>query len=175
LILPALIAACAPGVHPATMAEIVRVESAGNPLAIHVNGWKGPQPSPSDTASAVRIATQFIAAGYSVDLGPMQVNSANLAAFGKRVEDVLGSDDKTQCQNLALGAAILTADYRRAVARYGEGQPSLLAALSAYNTGTFDRGMMNGYVAKYISAVPLPARLVSVALRRHIADTESWG
>ena len=42
-----------------------------------------------------------------------------------------------------------------------------MAALSAYNTGTFDRGFYNGYVAKYygppaISAAP--AAIVTAAL-----------
>ena len=30
-----------------------------------------------------------------------------------------------------------------------QGQPALQAALSAYNTGDFDRGFANGYVARY--------------------------
>src|SRR5690606_34932781 len=44
------------------------------------------------------------------------------------------------------GAFVLTDNYRRAV-RGGEERP-LHAALSAYNTGSFTRGLRNGYVAK---------------------------
>ena len=48
--------------------------------------------------------------------------------------------------------------YARAVARFGEGQTALLAAISAYNTGDRQRGFANGYVAR-VTGIPAMADL----------------
>lgn len=139
----AAILACAAGlVHPVTMQAVIEVESHGNPIAINVNGV-GTQ-HPHDAAEAVAIAQRYLARGYSVDLGLTQINSANLASAGLTVETALDP-----CLNVRAGASILAADYEAAVRRFGEGQGALAAALSAYNTGTFERGFRNGYVARY--------------------------
>ena len=139
----ALILACAPDVAPQTVQEVIRVESRGNPLAININGATLARPA-IDIADAVKLATSAMAAGYTVDLGLMQVNSANLPTLGYTVEQMFDP-----CTNLKAGAAILTANYGRAVERHGPGQEALKAALSAYNTGSFERGFHNGYVARY--------------------------
>ena len=133
----------------------MRVESGGNPLAINVNHLAGPQPRPATLAEAVATAQSYVARGYSVDLGLMQVNSRNLAALGITIEQVLDP-----CANVRAGAAILTANYAEAVRSRGEGQGALQAALSAYNTGSFYRGFENGYVARYYGpgGVPSPGR-----------------
>lgn len=138
-----LILACAPDVAPQTVQEIIRVESGGNPLAININGATLARPA-IDMADAVKLASSAMAAGYTVDLGLMQVNSANLSRLGYTVEQMFDP-----CTNLKAGAAILTANYGRAVERHGPGQEALKAALSAYNTGSFERGFRNGYVARY--------------------------
>ena len=151
MIPPALLA-CAPNVAPVTLAAVIGVESGGNPLAVHVNEG-GEQPPPARSAQeAAQIAAHFIAHGYSVDLGLMQVNSRNLAALGVTIEQVLDP-----CTNIRSGAAILTADYDEAARTRGEGQPALQAALSAYNTGDFYRGFANGYVARYYGPNGVPA------------------
>jgi type IV secretion system protein VirB1 len=139
-------------VAPVTLEAIVRVESGGNPLALHVNRLAGPQPQPATVADAVHLADTYIRQGYSVDLGLMQVNSRNLAALGTSIEQVLDP-----CSNIRGGAAILTANYAEAVRSRGEGQAALQAALSAYNTGDFYRGIGNGYVAKYYAPNGVPA------------------
>ena len=41
--------------------------------------------------------------------------------------------------------------YKKAAKQMGEGQPALLAALSAYNTGDMQKGFKSGYVHKYLS------------------------
>lgn len=146
---PAL-AACAPHVSPATLAHIVRVESSGNPLAVNVNVIRGrprfPVPRIRSAAQAAQVAHQAISQGYNVDLGLMQVNSRNLRGLGYTVEQMFDP-----CTNVRAGARILTDNYGRAVREHGPGQPALLAALSAYNTGDFNRGFRNGYIARYFS------------------------
>jgi type IV secretion system protein VirB1 len=148
----AALLACAANVAPVTLEAVVRVESGGNPLSINVNHIAGPQPRPATLAEAVATAQAYVARGYSVDLGLMQVNSRNLAALGVTVEQVLDP-----CTNVRAGAAILTANYADAVRSRGEGQGALQAALSAYNTGSFHRGFENGYVARYYGPGGVPA------------------
>jgi type IV secretion system protein VirB1 len=138
-----LILGCALGVAPQTIQAIVEVESRGNPLAIHVNGGRLPRPA-LDADDAAKLAQAAIAAGHSVDLGLMQINSTNLPRLGWTVEQMFDP-----CTNIAAGAAILTADYQRAAIRHGPGQTALRAALSAYNTGSLSRGIENGYVNRY--------------------------
>ena len=140
-----MISACAPYVAPATLAGVIQVESGRDPLALHVNGVSTQPPAPRTKAEAVTVAERFIARGFSVDLGRMQVNSRNLAMFGVTVAQML---EPFACDNVRVGADILAADYRRAAEVYGEGQTALRAALSAYNTGSFYRG--GAYVARYV-------------------------
>ncbi len=115
--IPAVLLACAINVAPITLEAIIQVESGGNPLSVNVNHLAGPQPHPATLAEAVSSAQQYIAQGYSVDLGLMQVNSGNLAALGYSIEQVLDP-----CTNIKGGAAILTANYADAARSRGEGQ-----------------------------------------------------
>ena len=122
----------------------MRVESGGHAFAINVNG-AGSEPPPAATAAeAVAIAESWIARGYSVDLGLMQVNNRNLQILGFTVAQMFDP-----CTNIEAGASILTADYLTALSGRPNPQDALKAALSAYNTGNFERGFYNGYVAKY--------------------------
>jgi type IV secretion system protein VirB1 len=140
------------------MAAVVHVESGGNELALHVNGWRGMQPRPGSAPQAAATVRRFVAMGYTVDIGPAQVNSANLPGLGYTVEQVL-----EPCANLRAGATILAACYERAT---GSGIPAgdaaIAAALSCYNTNDLRRGILSGYVARYrampaVSAAALPA------------------
>lgn len=140
--------ACAMNVAPVTLNAIIHVESGGNPLTIHVN-HAAEQPLPARTVQqAAATARRFIADGYSVDLGIMQINNRNLAVLGYTIEDALDA-----CLGITGGAAILSADYGRAAMQFGEGQNALLAAISAYNTGDFARGFANGYVT-HVAGIP---------------------
>ena len=151
-VIAAVLLACAPNVAPVTLEAIIQVESAGNPLALYVNGARTQPPPAKDAREAAQVATRFIQRGYSVDLGLMQVNSRNLAALGMTVEQVLDP-----CANVRTGATILTADYAAAVRSRGPGEAALQAALSAYNTGDFQRGFANGYVARFYGPFAIPA------------------
>jgi type IV secretion system protein VirB1 len=151
----AALLACALTVAPITAEKIILAESGAdaNPLALNVNHLAGPQPHATSVSEAAALARRYIAAGYSVDIGVMQINNRNLAGLGYTIEDAL-----EPCANVRGGGAILTADYARASAQLGEGQPALLAAISAYNTGDFARGFRNGYVAR-VTGIPAIADL----------------
>ena len=151
-VIPPALLACAPNVAPTTLQAIVAVESGGHPLALNINGIRVQPPPARDTREAAQVAESYIARGYSVDIGLMQVNSRNLAALGTTVEQVLDP-----CTNIRAAATILTADYAEAARTRGDGQPALQAALSAYNTGDFYRGFANGYVARYYGPDGVPA------------------
>lgn len=139
--------ACGPTVAPTTLQAIIRVESGGDAYAINVNG-AAVQPTPANSAAeATATALAWIARGYSVDLGLMQVNSRNLPGLGYSVAQMFDP-----CTNIAAGAAVLTADYLTSLSGTPDPQAALRAALSAYNTGSFERGFYNGYVAKYYRA-----------------------
>lgn len=139
-----LMMTCAPQVAPQTIQAIIQVESSGNPLAIGINGPFKLSRRPVDVQDAARLAKVYIKAGYSVDLGLMQINSSNLKGLGYTVEQMFDP-----CTNIQAGASILQRGYQGATKRYGEGQAALRAALSAYNTGNYEDGFKNGYVAKY--------------------------
>jgi type IV secretion system protein VirB1 len=140
----AALMACGASVDPSTLRAIMRVESGGYVYAINVNGAPGQPPPAATAAEATAEAEGWIARGYSVDLGLMQVNNRNLPSLGLTIAQMFNP-----CTNIQAGASILTADYLAASAGRSDPQDALKAALSAYNTGSFERGFYNGYVAKY--------------------------
>jgi type IV secretion system protein VirB1 len=145
-----LIMNCAPGVHPSTIQEIIRVESAGNPLAININTRNGVKLKPTikitTTQHAIAVTYAAMEMGHSVDMGYMQVNTANLPKLGYTVEDMFDP-----CMNLKAGAAILSAAYAKALPKHKNEQAALQEALSVYNTGNPWKGKWNGYVSRYLS------------------------
>lgn len=134
---------CAPQVAPQTLAAIVRTESGFQPLAIGVNGGRRLVRQPESVDEAVATAKWLIANGYSIDVGLGQVNSANLRKTGLSIEEAFDP-----CKNLAASATILHANYLEASRRTSSPQSALDAALSAYNTGNFVKGVSNGYVQR---------------------------
>ena len=149
----ALIETCAPMVAVETIQAIVQVESQGDPLALNANRQDGAVTlHPDDIVSAVRLATQEIHAGNSVDIGLMQINSRNLTKLGLTIPQAFNP-----CTNLKAGASVLASAYEDAVKEQGEGQPALRAALSAYNTGNYVAGFTNGYVARYYAKISTTA------------------
>jgi len=143
----AIAAACAPQVAPETLLAMARVESGLEPLAIGVNGPAPRGLRPARLEAAVANASALIAAGRSVDLGLAQINSRNLARLGLTPRTAF-----EPCRNLAAGARVLEAGYRRATPAPGQEQAALRTALSYYNTGHPSRGLRNGYVAKVAAA-----------------------
>jgi type IV secretion system protein VirB1 len=141
----ALILACAPTVNAQTIEAVIRVESAGDPLALNANRNGGAyRLRANDIAEGVRLAQQEINAGNSVDVGLMQINSNNFSRLGISLPQAFNP-----CTNIAAGARILTGAYEKATKSHGEGQAALRAALSTYNTGNPKSGFSNGYVLRY--------------------------
>ena len=142
--LDALIAQCAYNTHPDTVKAIIQVESAGNPFAIGVNYGGSNKRKPNNISEASNIARSLLAEGKNIDMGLMQINSANMTRFGLSPEAIFDP-----CTNIRVGTKILSSNYAQAVQIYGPGETALRAALSAYNTGSMVKGLRNGYVAKY--------------------------
>lgn len=151
-----LAAMCAPNVDASTLQTVVRHESRANIYAIGVNGdYKLPR-QPANREEAIATAQWLKDNGYDFDAGLGQVNIRNVPKLGMSIPDLF-----EPCANLKGAAAILTDCYARAVPRFGEGQPALLAALSCYNTGNFERGFSNGYVNKVVANVGLDVPALS--------------
>lgn len=144
-----LILACAPNVSPVTITAIINVENeARNPLAININIKNGIKLKPTivvDTIpKAVAVTYAAMARGHTVDMGYMQVNSANLKRLGYTVEDMFNP-----CKNITAGGKIFSDAYFAMLPLYKNEQAALAAALSIYNTGNSRYGFTNGYVGKY--------------------------
>lgn len=136
-----LAAVCGPAVHVETLASVARAESGFDPLIIHDN-TTGRTYRPAAAGDAARTAAALIGQHHSVDLGLMQVNSANLPGLGLSI-----ADSFDPCQNIRAGARVLVAAYK-APGSGADVQPALLQAFSRYNTGRPDRGFTNGYVRR---------------------------
>ncbi|QCG93084.1 lytic transglycosylase domain-containing protein (plasmid) [Azospirillum sp. TSA2s] len=140
----ALAAGCAPSVHADTLAAIAQTESRFNPLAIYDN-HSGRAYAPDDQTTAVTTASALLAQGHSLDLGLMQINSANLLHLG--LTPAAAFDP---CANLDAAARLLVEGYSPAPGE--DSQQALRRALSRYNTGSPARGLANGYVTKVQAA-----------------------
>lgn len=145
--LPALADSCAPSVATATIVAIVSHESRRNPYAVGINGRTRISRQPLTKVEAIEISERLIAMGLSIDMGLAQINSANLPKLGLTVAQVF-----EPCTNLRAAETILHWCYDPAQKKYGTGQAALQAALSCYNTGNFNAGFTNGYVAKVYQA-----------------------
>lgn len=136
-----LAARCAPEVHPATLAAVVKKESAFDPMVIGVNAKPHYALHPKSIDAAVSSARELIGSGVSVDLGLGQINAHNLQRLGLTLSNAF-----EPCRNLAASARLLTDSYQRFRAAGMDSGSALDAAVSAYNTGSGDSGVVNGYV-----------------------------
>lgn len=137
----ALALQCAPQVAPDTLLAIASHESALRPNIIANNSTKE-RAEGATPAEATEKAAAWIAQGHSVDMGLMQINSLNLSRLGLTVADVF-----VPCINVQAGARILGDAYLEAGNQEANRATALRMALSAYNTGDFSSGLINGYVA----------------------------
>jgi type IV secretion system protein VirB1 len=131
---------CAPEVHPRTMAAIIQAESDRNIFAIGINSALTddfPKPTTLEEAQAVFKAAQ----GANFDVGLAQINSRNFDFYGLTAENAF-----EPCKNIATGGDILKRNFLHASKSVENEQDALMAALSAYNTGNYKRGLENGYV-----------------------------
>ena len=130
---------CAPQVAPETLISVGLFESGLDPLTIHDNTSRQTLHPPTTPAAAL-LAADRIAAGHSVDLGLMQVNSTNLRSLQLTVFDAFDA-----CSSMRAGGQVLQHAYAGG-ATVDEQQHALRVALSRYNTGGPVDGFANGYV-----------------------------
>lgn len=150
-----LAASCAPHVAVETLAAVARTESGFDALALHDN-TTGRTYHPATREDAIASGVELATVGrHSVDVGLMQINSANLVRMGLTLVDAFDP-----CRNLAAADRVLVDGYTAPVPGQ-DPQPAVQQALSRYNTGDASRGVSNGYVAK----VQASAELVVPALR----------
>ena len=155
--LDAMLSRCAPQVHPTTLRALIAVESNGHAFAISDDGpahlaWEQRKTMlrsfyPSSKDEAILLAEALLKQGHLVGVGPMQISTRNLTRLGSSLAAAL-----EPCENLRLGAALMVENYLAALQKYKHPQQALLAAISRNNTGSFERGFSNGYVAKVVNA-----------------------
>lgn len=140
---------CAPNVAVETMAAIVEQESGFNPYAIGVNGEYRLEKQPQSKDEALKTVYWLRRKNKTnLDIGLSQINTKNIEKYNLTIEETFDP-----CINIKTGAKILTDNYQRAI-NYGmEGQEALLAAISEYNTGDWEKGFENGYVQRVINKV----------------------
>ncbi|MFC6523146.1 lytic transglycosylase domain-containing protein [Undibacterium arcticum] len=153
----ALMQRCAPQVHPKTLSAIVHTESRGRAFVISDDGPMGlpwaerklmlRSYDPSTKDEAANLVESLTAQGHMVGIGLTQLSSRHLKRFGISVQTAL-----EPCDNLRMGAQVLTEFYAEALKKYKNPEQALLAAISAYNTGNFENGFGNGYVQKVVDA-----------------------
>ena len=132
-------ARCGPSVAPSTLAAVAKTESGFRTFIVSDNNSHRAREFTSiDEAAA--LANNLIAQGHSIDLGLMQINSANLRRLGYTTRDALDP-----CKSVSGGALILSRNYA-SVRNVSDPQIALRHALSQYNTGNIRNGYRNGYV-----------------------------
>ena len=140
------------------MSAVIVYESGARPFAIGDNTDRRAY-FPQEREPAERLAVALLQAGHNIDVGYAQVNSSNFARLGLDVHRVF-----EPCVNIAAGARILQVAYAGAARTYGTGQPALLHALSAYNTGGYWAGL--GY-ARGVYATAAGLRYAPAAFAPH--------
>jgi type IV secretion system protein VirB1 len=136
---------CAPGIAIPTLRAVAAVESHFDPFAIRDNTTRESW-TPSSLSAAAALAKDRLKLGHSVDIGLMQINSANLASLRMEVEDAFDA-----CHSLDAARRILQTAFS-AGSSEAERQAAILIALSRYNTGRPLTGIANGYADQVISA-----------------------
>lgn len=135
---------CASEVATEAVVPLVMTESGGDDMAINVN--RGPRVRARSVAEGAALVRQYMALGYTVDVGLAQINSQNFSGLGVSVEQVF-----EPCTNLRLASKVLQQGYGLA-SRHYTGLDAISATYSLYNTGTLTRGFRNGYVGRVWSA-----------------------
>jgi type IV secretion system protein VirB1 len=155
-LLPA-IEQCALNIEPIAIIALMKQESNFKPYQIGINhSSKTLKQQPQSYHEAVTWSKKLIQSGHNIDMGLMQINSANLKKLSLSVEQVF-----EPCTNLKAGAQILLENYQRAAYRYGHGEKAFQSALSAYNTGNFQKGFRNGYVYKVMKHLKQTGKFAS--------------
>ena len=134
-----------PTVPTSIVRMIVQEESSKNPYAVNVNkdGKSFISFIPKTKDEAITIAQSYINAGFSVDVGYMQLNSDNFKQLNTTLENAL-----EPCKNIYLSSTIFYNFYKD-TSKKDSSITRVQKSLSAYNTGAYELGFKNGYVAKY--------------------------
>jgi len=141
---------CAPGAAVPTLRAIAAVESRFNPLAIRDNTTREAW-APTSVSAAAALANDRLKLGHSVDVGLMQINSANLTSLRMDVDDAFDA-----CHSLNAANRILQSAFAAKTSE-AERQAAILIMLSRYNTGRPLAGIANGYVDEVIAAQNAPS------------------
>jgi type IV secretion system protein VirB1 len=155
LTLSALLATCAPQVHPTTAAALVAVESTRNPHAIGVVGGALVR-QPVNRQEAVATARALQAEGWNFSVGLGQINLRNFTRLGLTIDSAFDP-----CMNLGAMQAVLAECFYRARVGHRRDAARLRDALSCYYSGNFTTGFRHGYVGRVVMA----ARSVSAGVR----------
>ena len=139
----ALLAACAPQVHPNTASAIVAVESGFNPYTIGVVGGELDR-QPRSLGEATATARSLQRGGWDYSVGLAQINRRNFARLG--LDNAAALDP---CRNLAAMQTLLSECVERSGA---SPQRALRRALSCYYSGNFETGFRDGYVRCVVAA-----------------------
>jgi type IV secretion system protein VirB1 len=153
-----LAATCAPEIPLVTLRAIARVESDFRPYALSlnyprhiadINGYREAgvflARQPRTLIQARTWAHYLLRNGFTVSIGLLQVNAEHTRGLGLTLDQLFDT-----CTNLKIGAHILSLLYQEAAKSLGEGQPALLQALSAYNSGSPVVGFDSGYVGNVV-------------------------
>ncbi len=134
-----------PTVPTSIVRMIVQEESSKNPYAVNVNkdGKSFISFIPKTKDEAITIAQSYINAGFSVDVGYMQLNSDNFKQLNTTLEIALDP-----CKNLYFASSVFYNFYKD-TSKKDNTITRVKKSLSAYNTGSYELGFKNGYVAKY--------------------------
>jgi type IV secretion system protein VirB1 len=121
----ALALQCAPAIDPHMVVAIGQHESGLDPLTIHDNTTD----QSLHGEGVIVAAERLVAAGHSVDLGLMQINSHNLDLLRLPLRDTF-----VACRSIEAAAR-------------------LLALFSRYNTGSPTKGISNGYAPRVMAVM----------------------
>lgn len=144
-----LVKQCAPNIAPETMLAIIKTESNNNFLVINDNTLKKAH-FPKTKEEAINLSYVLIKKGHNLDFGLTQINLANAKKYKLTLNNIFNP-----CINIKYGAKIITDAYFLALKTTNDEQMTLLKALSTYNTGSQEKGFINGYVLKVIKNTPI--------------------
>ncbi len=142
---------CGSAVHIETLKPLIKTESQLNPLAIADAGpvdmpWRLRKKMvksyyPDTLESALQIAEELLRQGHTISIGLTQINDRNLPLMGLTLEQAFDP-----CTNIKHGSKLLAEYYVAAFKKFGNVSKALDAALSKYNSGSYERGRDDGYV-----------------------------
>ena len=154
----ALIHSCASQAAPSTMLAVARTESALHPYAMSINRPKQVSRAAGLSNFEIQLARQprskqeafqwmrwLLGHGITVSIGLLQVNTENAGLFHLRPEQLF-----EPCTNIAVGSTLLSQAYAARIRIAPNDPNALLYALSVYNSGTYNLGFQNGYVAEVL-------------------------